>query len=311
MLVGFRFEHGEFMPKCSLPLPAPVAAPDGGSPLSTGRIAASGDVDGDGSDEIVVVGSRTIRKYELIQGAFALTAEAAVRPDPNVRPAWCLDVCIGDANRDGINEVLLAGVQNLIPYEPDRVNHPVTLYACDWTRTTLLPLWNDHRELHLDGPSWITPITKMAGVFDPANVGQPGLLMEEGKSDVRATAFDKLDWTPDGFRKAGYFVIRDGRIQWSGPDNPGGAVDRCGFDQVGGKTAILAQVIGDPWRGEYFVFHGDTATDHRVVWSDSDMDWWSPSAGVIIDLDGKGTGVLRFTYPRPPDGRPRFEFYRL
>lgn len=133
MLVAFTFEHGNFVPQCSLPLPAPITVSGGGSPLSVGRITTAGDVDGDGLDEIVVAGSRTIRKYELIRGEFALTAEAAVGPDSGTRHSLCFDVCIGDVNQDSTNEVLLSGVGSLPSFGHYRVNHPVTLYVCRWT----------------------------------------------------------------------------------------------------------------------------------------------------------------------------------
>ena len=312
MLVAFAFEHGGLVPRCSLPLPAPIAAPDGGSPMSTGSIAVAGEVDGDGLDEIVVVGNRTLRKYELVRGAFALTAEANLRPDLNARPAWCFDVCIGDVNRDGVNEVLLSGIQSLPPFEPDRVDRPVTLYVCRWAGKDLVRLWSDSGRLGLDGPSWVTPISRMVGVCDPANSGRPRLLVEEGKSDVRASTFDELPWTPDGLRHEGNFIIRDGRIQRKVKDsNPMHSAVGCDFAQVGGMTAVLADIVQEDcvWQGEFFVFSGDSAAQHRALWSDNDHSWCSPSSGILIDLDGKGIGALRFMYSR--DRGPSFEFYRL
>jgi hypothetical protein len=312
VLVAFAFEHGGFTPRCSLPLPAPITAPDGGSPLSTGSIVTAGDVDDDGLDEVIVAGSRTIRKYKLIRGAFALTAEAHMGPTPDTRPAWCFDVCIGDVNQDSINEILLAGVQSHPPFEPDHVDRAVTLYVCRWTNKDLALVWNDHGALKLGGPSWATPIEKMAGVRDPSNSGRPLLLVEEGRSDVRASIFDELNWTPNGLREVGKLVVRDGRIQRKVKDsNPTHSAVGCDFGQVDGMTAILAGMVqdGDIWQEEYFVFSGDFATEHRVFWSDNDHDWWSPSNGILIDIDGKGIGALRFMYSR--DRGPSFEFYRL
>jgi len=314
MLVAFAFDDGRFVPRCSLPLPAPVAAPNGGCPLATGSIVAAGDVDGDCLDEVVVAGSRTTRKYKLIRGAFGLTAEAAVGVDSSTRPAWCFDVCIGDVNGDGTDEVVLAGVNSLPPFEPDRVRRTVKLHVYRWSGRDPVRLWDDRGALGLQGPSWAVPIDKMVGAYDLTNSGNAKLLIEEGRSDVRASTFDELRWTPDGLCLDGNFVIRDRRIQWNVPSsNPANSAIRCDFAQAGGVTAVLATMHGEesPWRGEYFVFSGDSATEHRVLWSDDDFDWWSPSAGIIIDLDGKGTGALRFMYPRPDGGGPRFEFYRL
>ena len=314
MLVAFAFEHGGFAPRCSLPRPAPIAAPDGGSPLSTGSIVTAGDVDDDGLDEVIVAGSRTVRKYDLVGRTFALTAEANLRPDSGGRPEWCFDACVGDVNHDSINEVLLAGVQSPPPFEPDRVDPPVTLYVCRWIGNRLAPLWNDHGALHIEGPSWVTPITEMVGFYDPKNLSHPKLLMAEGKSDVSASMFDELRWTPNGLDSEGHFVIRDSMIQRNVPDdNPASSAIRCDFAQIGGKTAVLASMLREEnrWLGEYFVFHGDTAAEHRVLWSDSEFDWWKPSAGIIIDLDGEGAGALRFRHPRPSEGGPTFEFYRL
>ena len=311
MLVAFKFEHGSFVPRCSLPTPSPITAPDGGSPLSTGSVAAAGDVDGDGLDEVIVAGSRTLRKYELVRGAFALTAEANQKHGSDSRPAWCFDVCIGDVNPDGVNEVLLSGIQSLPPFEPDRFDRPVTLYVCSWSGKNLVRLWSDNGKLDMDGPSWVTPISRMVGVCDPSNSGHRRLLVEQGRSDVSASMFDELMWTPDGLRHVGRFVIRDGRMQWNVPDNnPANSATGCHFAQVGGVTAVLADIVGEDyvWQGEHFTFSGDSAAEHRVLWSDNDHKWYSPSSSILIDLDGKGIGALRFVYSR--DGGPRFEFYR-
>ncbi len=312
MLVGFAFEQGRFVPRCSLPLPAPIQDPnpDLGSPPATGRTAAAGDIDGDGSDEIVVAGGRTIRKYELIRGTFALTAEARVGLDSDGRPAWCFDVCIGDVNRDGVNEVMLSGIPGPPPFEPDGVDRPITLYVCRWVNKDLTVVWNDRGTLKLEGPSWVMPIAEMQCVCDPMNSGRSKLLMREGASDVRTAMYDELVWTPEGLSRADYFVIGGGRIQQNVPDNnPESTAIACDFAEVDGKTATLALTLIDgdtwQWRGEYFIFHGDTAAQHRVFWSAS-----NPSTGVIIDPDGKGTGVLRFVCPLR-EGGTRFEFYRL
>jgi len=312
MLVAFAFQHGGFVPQCSLPLPAPIAAPDGGSPLSTGSIVTAGDVDSDGLDEIVVAGSRSLRKYELVRGTFALTAEATLRPDSGRRPGWCFDVSIGDVDRDAINEVLLAGVRSLPAFEPDGVDHPVTLSVCRWIGKDLAQIWNDHGALGLGGPSWATPIDKMVGVLDPSNSGHSVLLVEEGRSDVRACTYNEMYWTPSGLREIGKFVVRDGRIQRKVRDsNPMHSAVGCDFARVSGVTAVLGGMVQQDyvWQGEYFIFSRDSAYEHRVLWSDSDHNWYSPSGGILTDLDGKGTGALRFRYSR--DRGPSFEFYRL
>jgi hypothetical protein len=309
MLVGFALEHGAFVPRCSLPLPAPIAAPDGGSPLAAGNIAVAGDIDGDGLDELVVGGTRTLRKYELVGGAFALTAMVSVHADSGSPPLWASDVCVGDIDNDGANEVLIAGVDSLTSYATGDYRGQTKLFVCRW-KNKLVRLWSDNGTLGLEGPSWVMPITEMRCVCDPANLGPSRLLMKEGASDVSAGMYDELVWSTDGLHRAGYFIIRNDRIQRNVPDNnPANSAIGCDFAQVGGKTATLASVLheGDTseWQGVYFVFRGDTAAQHRVFWSSG-----HPSTGIIVDLDGKGAGVLRFVYPRR-EGGTGFEFYRL
>jgi len=109
----------------------------------------------------------------------------------------------------------------------------------------------------------------------------------------------------------GSFEQREGVLEWNNCNgDPYNAATGCDFCRVKGRTAILADMChGLDWQGELFVFSGDYATQHRVLWSDADHDWQSPSTGILIDLDGKGVGALRFMNPRR--GGPRFEFYRL
>ena len=134
------------------------------------------------------------------------------------------------------------------------------------------------------------------------------LLVKEGASDVSAGMYNELQWTSAGLVQRGYFVIRDDEIRRNVPDdNPESSAIGCDFAKVDSATAVLASVLteeDDSWLGEYFVFRGDYAEERRVIWSSSD-----PTAGIIIDPDREGTGVLRFS--NGGGDRSRFEFYRL
>jgi len=248
--------------------------------------------------------------YEKMGDAFALTAMASVHPDSGSPPPWASDVCVGDVDNDGANEVLIAGVDSLTSYATGDYRGRTTLYLCRWTGDKLTQTWNDRGALRLEGPSWVMPIAEMRCVCDPTNRGRPILLVKEGASDVSAGMYRELEWTAGELVGEGHFVIRDGRIERNLADSdPQNSAIGSDFARVGGRTAILASVLkeGDTWlwQGEYLVFDGDSAVEHVVLWSARD-----PSSGIVVDLDGRGPGVLRFGYPRREVGSG-FEFYRL
>ena len=153
----------------------------------------------------------------------------------------------------------------------------------------------------------------MVGVLDPRNRGRRELVLTSGSSDVSTTGFSEWDWAGSRLVHRGYFVLRDGGLQQDMADRMplGSAVGAFDFSDMAGKTALLAGIVQNlyVWQSELFTFIGDSLSQHRVLWSDSDHDFWSPSHGIFIDLDGKGLGILRFLWPHV--GGPRFEFYRL
>jgi|GEM_PF-1936209 len=272
-----------------------------------------GDVDDDGIEEFAVAVNRTISKYKLINGTLALTSVASIRLHPDSGRMWITDGCIGDINNDRRNEILVAAAGSKPPSAGGDSWSIVTLFVCRWDGDSLVQMWNDQGKLNLELPPIDLPTEEMCTIADIRNIGINKLILLEGTGDdVHPAVYRELVWKDGGLREAGFFQLRDDALQpeqW--PGELLHAATGCGFGQVNGKTAILADIEtrGCILQGELFVFSGDSTIQHRVLWSDADLDLQNPSMGTLIDPDGKGVGALRIM--NPWTGGARFEFYRL
>jgi hypothetical protein len=310
-VIAYAWQSGAFKRKYNLPrLDSALSRHDS---LRACGFSLPGDVDGDGIDEFVIAIGRTISKYKLTNGTLALTAVASIRPDPGSGPFWVTDGCIGDIDNDGRNEILISATRLRPPACAGDSWSPVVLFVCRWDKDSLVQLWNDEGALKLEQPDFDYVYEFMLSVADPRNSGANRLILLEGTGDdVHPAVFRDVVWRDGRLTDDGLFQLRDGRLQreyWNKETH--NAATGCVFGQVDGKTVLLANIEsgGYVWQGELFVFSGDSATQHRVLWSDRDHAWQSPSTGILIDLDGKGVGALRLMDPRV--GGPRFEFYRL
>lgn len=263
------------------------------------------DVDGDGIDELLVAVGRTISKYKLINGTLALTAVASIRRDSGSGPLWMTDGFVGDIDNDGRNEVLISATEFRPPAYGGDSWSPVILFVCRWNKDTLVQLSNDGGVLKLEQPDSHLPSEQMWAVADPRNIGTKRLILLEGEGDdVHAALFREVEWRDGRFRDDGTFWLRHGLLQRDQYDGEAyNAATGCQFGQARGKTAILADIFdGDQGREELFVFAGDSATQHLVLWPGA----WTAR---FTDLDGNGTGILRVP-GFDEDGRD-FVFYRF
>ena len=307
--IAYAWESGTLRRKFDLPRLDSALSQDSLRPCG---FSLWGDVDGDGIDELVVAMNRTISKYELIGGTLALIAQTSLSLSADSHRLWVTDVCIGDIDENGRNEILISATSLRPPdYRPDYGDDstgPDILLVCRWTQDSLFQIWNDGGMLQIGQGS-------MRAVADPRNIGTNELvLLEWDGDDVHSALFRELAWQGGRFHDNGTFRLRHALLQRDPRDQdyrePEDAATGCRFADVNGTTVTLADIChGSEWQGEIFVFSGDSAIQHRVLWSDRNQKLQSPSTGILIDLDGKGIGALRFVYSR--DRGPRFEFYRL
>ncbi len=309
-IIAYTCQSGTFNRAFTLPrLDLSLARRDSVQPCG---FSLRDDVDRDGIDEFVIATNRTVKKYKMLDGTLALTAVTGIRLVADSGRMWITDGCIGDIDNDGTSEILISAT-SLRPVDCGGDSWtPVTLFVYRWDRDTLVQLWNDGGALKLEQPNFDYVYEYMLSVADPRNTGSNRLiLLEANGDDVHSAGFREVVWRNGKLVDDGSFELREGALERNNYNgDPHNAATGCDFGQVNGKTAILADMCrGFDWQGELFVFSGDSAIQHRVLWSDADHDWQSPSNGALIDPDGKGVGALRFMYPR--DGGPRFEFYRL
>jgi hypothetical protein len=308
-VIAYQFGPTGFAAKCSLPkLGAALTGAYSSRPAGFNLV---GDVDDDGADEFVVAVNCSLSKYKWLDGALVLTSQASLSLDSH--QLWATDGCVGDVDNDGRVELLIAGTPSWPPIPGDDATNPVTLFVCRWDEDSLIHLWNDAGNLKLELPSHDLPSEVMWAIADPRNTGANRLILLEGTGDdVHPAVYRELAWREGGLRDDGVFLLRRSQLKRDRSEgDPSGWATNCDFGRVRGKTVILADIMHERcvWQGEYFVFDGDSLAQHRLLWSDKDHNWSSPSTGILVNLDGKGIGALRIMYPRR--GGPRYEFYRL
>jgi hypothetical protein len=292
--VAYAMQSGVLVRKLDLPrLGTALTGSDSSRPTGFSLV---GDVDDDGIDEFVIAVNRTISKYKLIDGALALTAVASIRPDSSSGRLWITDGCVGDVDNDGGNEVLVACMDD---------SGPVTLFVCRWNGDRLVQRWNDGGALKLEPPSYDLPSEVMSSIADPRNTGTSRLILLEGTGDdVHPAEFREVVWRNGRLMDDGFFQLRNGVLQGDHLSRDFyNAATGCRFYRVEGKTAIIADVFkNDGGREELFVFSGDTAVQHCILWEGA-------QTAFLADLDGNGVGIVRI--PNRDEDEPGFVFYRL
>lgn len=302
--VAYALQSGKYVSRYNLPrLGTAFTRNDSLRPCG---FSLAGDVDEDGIDEFVIAVNRTVRKYKMLEGTLALTAVASIRSHPDSSRMWMTDGCIGDVNNDGRNEVLIAATGSRPPACGGDSASPVILFVCSWDKDSLVQLWNDRGALKLGLPSNDLPSEEMDAIADPRNTGANRLiLLEVTGDDVHPAVFREVIWGDGELTDDGFFQLRDGLLQqdrWNRDTYH--AATGCRFAQVRGRTATLADVEHTRCvsQEEFFVFSGDSAIQHCVLWE-------GPCTAFLADLDGKGMGIVRV--PNPDEDESRFVFYRL
>jgi hypothetical protein len=265
----------------------------------------TGDIDGDRIDEFIIATNRSLEKYKMLNGTLALTTVDGIRLPSDSGRMWITDGYIGDIDNDGTNELLISATRLRPTACGGDSWGPVVLFVCRWDKDTMVQLWNDGGALKLEQPDFDYVYEFMLSVADPRNTGSNRLiLLEANGDDVHAAEFRAVVWQDGRLTDDGHFELRNGALQWdhlSGDYN--NAATGCQFYQVEGKTAIVADVFKADWgQEELFVFSGDTAVQHCVLWDGA-------QTAFLADLDGEGVGIVRM--PNPDEDESSFVFYRL
>jgi hypothetical protein len=166
-------------------------------------------------------------------------------------------------------------------------------------------MWNDQGKLNLELPPIDLPTEEMCAVADPRNTGANRLiLLEAHGDDVHSAEFRVVVWRNGRLVDDGTFELRKGVLEWNDYNGDAfRAATGCRFGHMRGKTAILADIFdGDMGNEELFIFSGDSATQHIILWPGAQTAFFA-------DIDGKGVGIIR--RPDPDSDETEFEFYRL
>jgi len=303
-VLACTLHSGKYMTKYSLPQLGASLAFRGDSARPCG-FSLAGDIDDDGIREFVASVNQTINKYKVIDGTLALTSVASIRLHADSGRMWITDGCIGDINNDRSNEILVAATGSRPPSAGGDSWSPVTLFVCRWDKDTLVQLWNDGGTLKLEQPDLYLPSEEMCAVADPRNTGANRLiLLEAHGDDVHSAEFRVVVWRNGRLEDDGSFELRRGVLEWNNYNGDAfRAATGCRFGHVRGKTAILADIFdGDMGNEELFIFSGDSATQHIILWPGAQTAFFA-------DIDGKGVGIIR--RPDPDGGEAEIEFYRL
>jgi len=272
----------------------------------------TGDLDGDGNDEIVACQDSLITCYQWAGGG--------LQTHKTLVPFLVDQVQIGDVNNDGRNELVLfcedsTGQTDFYPYY---------LRVASWAGSRLVWLWDDSMKL---GYSVCNMPDYLVCIADLTNKRHNQVLVSESQSDVSPTTFHLLTWNRKvgGLELAKSFAVHERLVPvdrqdtmpgpWeSGPLHPFVVNDTTWF------LGWYPQYMDDgPYeRGFRFLRFEDESLAASLPRFRN-----LPEAGsLFLDPDGKGIGLLLLREPivavnairgQPPDvlKGSRFRFFRL
>jgi hypothetical protein len=258
----------------------------------------TGDLDNDGSDEIIACHDSLVNRY--IWNGKKFLAQTAVF-------SYLIDqVRVGDINNDGDNELVFFCGESL-PHE--RIGYRYHLCIAKWQDSTLNMLWDDSTKLDYGVRNMPDFLILIADVI---NTGCNQLLLSRSQSDVRPTKYNLLKWNDKkgrlelnkSFRITNQLVPGDsnvrslpyisGRLNYLTKDDTtflSGIMVTAGEKHSEFYYDIL-KIEGDSLIQAHPIFHKLT------------------SGTCFIDIDGKGIGLL-VIWREPPSTVNMFRFYRL
>jgi hypothetical protein len=258
----------------------------------------TGDLDGDGSDEIITCYDSFVNQYSWNGKEFqGKTAEFRYLVE---------QVRIGDINNDGDNELVFFCGESL-PHE--RIGYPYHLCIAKWKDSRLNILWDDSAKLDYavrNMPDFLILIA------DVVNTGYNQLLLSRSQSDVSPTAYNLLKWNDKKGRLElnKSFKISNQILPADTHHNIMPYLTSKLNSITQNDTTFLSGIFVSSGKQHiefcYWLFKikGDSLIQTRPIFHDY------PGGTCFINLDGKGVGVL-VIWREPPSTTNMFRFYRL
>ncbi len=253
---------------------------------------ATGDVNDDGWDEVVICAGDTMRVLGWDGTRFRARNARLPRPVEQVR--------VGDVDGDRKNELVFFG-----PDVPPKGNEGSRYHVIvtRWDGARLRKVWDDGLSLgyaHRNMPDFLMLIA------DVKNVGYGQVLVSREQSDVSPTDYDLLVWNKVARRleRTDSFQISDrvvpGHNHIHSTPFVSGRIRACDKE---GTTYLLAvqQVQGKKYLESHSVLlklHSDSLVDTRRMFR------LHAEGSCFVNPDGKGVGLLLIW-------RPMFEDYTL
>ena len=258
----------------------------------------TGDLDNDGTDEIIACLDSLVNKYKWNGKKFL--AQTALFP-------YLIEqVRVGDVNNDGENELVFFCGESL-PHE--RIGYPYHLCIAKWKDTELNILWDDSIKLGYGVRNMPDFLILIADVI---NKGYNQLLISRSQSDVSPTAYNLLKWNDKkgflefnkSFRITDKIVPSDSHIH-SLPFISG----RLNSLTKDDTTFLSGFMVTEGEKHSEFYYdilkiEGDSLIQARPIFNGL------TSGTCFIDIDGKGIGLL-VIWREPPTTTHQFRFYRL
>lgn len=255
----------------------------------------TGDIDGDGDDEIITC-------YDSLVSCYKWNGHDFLRRTAIFR--YCVEqVRVGDINNDGNNELVFLGGESL-PRE--LIGYPYNLCIAKWDTLGLHLLWDDSTKLGyrvLNMPDFLLFIA------DIINVGCNQLLVSLSQSDVSPTVFNLLTWDENkGYlKRTKSFVISDRLILTDEhimvtPYVSGRLNSFTKHDTTFLSGTLFGMTGGS--KHDIFIIKNDSLAQARTVFRPF------PAGGYFIDLDGRGIGLL-VIWQEPLSTHKKFRFYRF
>lgn len=270
----------------------------------------SGDVNGDGGDELLVALDTLVLVYNRRGTGFV--------PDTVTLPKAIRQMVVGDIDNDGRNELIACcDTTSNGRWREGYPGMKYCIYVCRFAGKKLQVLWTDHAKLGYGEPIMPDYFWSIANF---QNLGRNQLLVTRSQSDVRPTIYDLLEWTGgEGLTRHASFIVSDALIpasNWNSYIIPYALGRMLPLrTDLGTVVVVEAKVVDTSSSGDL-----DAVFRQRLLritggamQSLGDMrDLGHSSRGdcyATLDPDGSGTGIARTWCTGPRDCL--FEFRRV